>query len=160
MVIAYLSVISVSAQNSPAAPEPEEKPVEDPLFFKKLDTDGNGSLTLEEFSKARRIKDLSAESIGKLFQRFDKNADGVLTRDEVKTKVKTRYHKFAKTIQSLDVDQNREISYEEFLKHPRFGKLSKKHQERIFSRMDKNGDGVISLKDWVAKRKAKQKEGQ
>ena len=61
----------------------KERPTPEAIF-KKKDTNGDGSLSKEEF--VAKMKD--AEKAGKSFDKKDKNGDGKLTLDEFKPKAK------------------------------------------------------------------------
>ena len=100
-------------------------------FEKELDTDGNGTIDIEEFftmihSGPRRdlIRKalIQRSGIRKVFQKYDRDGNGVITRDEFRKVVEDKYQ--AKLLpQQLDVmiseaDTNKDghIDYEEFLK--------------------------------------------
>jgi hypothetical protein len=55
-------------------------------MFKRLDADGDGKLSLDEFKKIaeRGQGRLTAEMAERMFTRLDKNKDGALTPDELK----------------------------------------------------------------------------
>ncbi len=60
-------------------PSPEER-------FKKLDSDGNGKLSLDEY-KGKKTGE-KAEAAEKAFKARDKDSDGTLSLDEFSAKVK------------------------------------------------------------------------
>ena len=57
------------------------KPGDPAKVFKKKDADGDGSLSLEEFTKGAK----DAERAGKAFKRKDKDKDGSLSLEEFKS---------------------------------------------------------------------------
>lgn len=57
-------------------PKPEE-------IFKKLDADGDGNVTLEEFKKSPRAKE-NPEKAEEIFKKIDANSDGNITLEEFK----------------------------------------------------------------------------
>ena len=66
------------ATPTPAATPSPKKGAPTEERFKKFDTDQDGNLTVEEFSKGGKNPEKSAES----FKKRDKDADGKLTLDE------------------------------------------------------------------------------
>ncbi len=58
--------------------------------FKKMDADGNGSVSLDEFQKAKNCADDEAKKKAEgMFKKMDANSDGSLTAEEMKEWAKT-----------------------------------------------------------------------
>ena len=53
--------------------------------FEKMDSDGNGGISSEEFSLKPLEDGVSAEKISELFSQIDSDGDGSLTSDELKS---------------------------------------------------------------------------
>ena len=102
-------------------------------FIKGVDENGDGSIDVEEFlhliqgqSGARRAiihKELIHRSgIRKRFEKYDKDGNGVITRDEFRRVVEDKYQsrltpqQVDEMIIEADRDGNGEIDYEEFLR--------------------------------------------
>ncbi len=104
------------------------------------DADGDGSVTLRE---AQAAVDWIIEEV---FNALDRNDDGVLNRqdfpdfapDPEPTDLRTR---ILNLIKHADADGDHALTYEEITAvHPDFS-------EEAFNRLDRNGDGYISLQD-------------
>lgn len=119
--------------------------------WKAADSNRDGFISKEEFSLMPRIQNLPEEKRADLFSRFDKDADGKLSRDELgrmgKPSRDGNPDQPMKRLWELDADKSGGISFEEF----KAGQLSKKlpaeKQQAVFSRLDTDGDGVITPKD-------------
>ncbi|MGB6219484.1 hypothetical protein [Haloferula sp.] len=72
-------IIPAQAEEGKEAPKKGGNPAK---MLKKKDTDGNGTLSLEEFVKGAP----DADKATKAFKRKDKDSDGQLTLDELKAK--------------------------------------------------------------------------
>lgn len=116
--------------------------------FQKMDADGNGKVTREEFSsylKEKRKKRSEAR-----FQKIDIDQSGNVSLEEyLDYKRKRAESKF----QRLDTDGDGVISSDEYKNKKRYGKWSRKHGKGgIFAKLDKNSNGEItqeeSLQAW------------
>jgi len=69
-----------------AADEKPKKQVDPEVAFKKLDTNGDGKLSLDEFKGKK--KDEALANAEKVFKAKDKDGDKALTLDEFKAPIK------------------------------------------------------------------------
>lgn len=53
-------------------------------MFERFDTDGNGSISLEEFKSAKRKNDVPVERLEKNFARLDSDSNDAITLKELK----------------------------------------------------------------------------
>jgi Ca2+-binding EF-hand superfamily protein len=82
-VIAFAAVVAVSVLVSATqAADPPKKAPDPAKVFAKKDTNGDGSLSLDEFKAG--LKQKALETADKRFKRSDSNADGKLSLDEFK----------------------------------------------------------------------------
>jgi len=80
VAVSFLGVGFLQAADAPKKREHKRPSPEQ--IIKKLDTDGNGTLSLDEFSKSRRFKD-NAERAKKVFTRMDTNKDSQVCAKEL-----------------------------------------------------------------------------
>lgn len=80
LAIAAVGVNAQDAGKKKAPPSPEE-------MFKRLDKDGNGSVSKEEFMASPGAKKDAAKAEER-FGKMDKNKDGSLSKDEMTPKKK------------------------------------------------------------------------
>ena len=87
-------------------------------FLKSVDTDGNGSIDFGEFVSmiATRMK---LEPIRKMFQNIDKDGDGYLTVDELRTGLQELNENvtdadLAKFVSNADINGDGRVDYVEF----------------------------------------------
>ena len=105
------------------------------IYYIKMDT-----LTEENLSEIRNM-----------FKRVDKNDDGVISLDELRTVLETIFkhlpsHRIDKMVTDADKDKDGQISYEEFYRVLK--RKSKKNKLlKAFKIFDINGDGKISRED-------------
>jgi Ca2+-binding EF-hand superfamily protein len=137
----------------PLGSEREGKRGPDRPFYdawKLADADQDGVISKEEFGMMPRLQKLPQEKRGMLFDRMDKNGDGGISRDELvqlRRPHEGQPDRPAKRLWELDVDRNGGISFEEFKLGPVFKKLSPEKQQKVFARLDTDGDGVVTPQD-------------
>jgi len=112
--------------------------------WKIADQNGDGSISRVEFAGLARVQRLPEEKREALFLRLDKDADGQLSRSELSG---LRKRPPMKRLWELDVDKSGGVSFEEFKLGKFAQKLPAERQQRVFDRLDTDGDGVISRKD-------------
>ena len=119
-------------------------------MLKKVDTDGDGKLSLEEF-KARGGQPERAE---KMFKRLDKNGDGFINADELqerqpasrKNAAKTDAAKPEVTFEKADKNADGKLDADEFkatIENP-------KRADALFQRIDKDSDKFLSPAEFEA----------
>lgn len=132
-----------------------EKPREDggEAFHKRitgLDADQNGEVTLAEFSAAPKLQGVEAEKVERLFQHLDKDGDGVIKLSELRfSRESGRGPHGHKRIKEVDANGDGSVSLEEFKasRPPHLKSADETRVEKIFSYMDKNGDGFLNRED-------------
>jgi len=85
VAVSFLGVGLLQAADAPKKGEHKRPSPEQ--IIKKLDTDGNGTLSLEEFSKSRRFKD-NAERAKNAFERMDTDKNGQVCVKELEAAFK------------------------------------------------------------------------
>ena len=101
-------------------------------MFERLDSDGNGSISANEFNVP---EDRPSPEM-----RMDANGDGVLTCDEVAAATEQRSEEALERFDSVDTDGNGAIDNDE-------RRLS------LFNRMDADGDGELTKREIVKARR-------
>jgi Ca2+-binding EF-hand superfamily protein len=110
--------------------------------WKRADTDGDGLITLAEFSAMERISQLPEEKRAEIFQRFDKNGDGKIGPDEL-----PRPQGGMPSLFQVDANKDGRIVFEEFQNLSFVKRLPLERQRALFERMDNDKDGAITAKD-------------
>lgn len=87
-ILAILALAAtVNAAEGDKKPEEGKKKGNPEEMFKKLDKDGNGSISKEEFMASPNAKKDEAKAAER-FGKMDKNSDGSLTKEEMAPKKK------------------------------------------------------------------------
>ncbi|GAA5477752.1 EF-hand domain-containing protein [Haloferula helveola] len=123
------------------------------IDFPKLDTDGNKSVSFEEFLKSPFVQRLPEERRRAFFDRLDQNGDGVLSpADHTRGKGRSPDGRGPRPgergdrgdggrgLSALDADGDGAVSFEEFRKSPWLKNLGEDAQEDRFEALDKDGN--------------------
>lgn len=128
--------------------------------WQRADTNKDGVISRAEFDAMPRISKLPEEKRTEIFARLDKDKDGSLSRDELGKFGRSRDGDPMKRLWELDADKSGGISFEEFKSGQLFKKLPADKQEKIFKRLDTDGDGFITPKDRPEPPPFKHRKGQ
>ncbi len=129
-------------------------------FFKKMDTDGDGTVSLEEF-KAGLSAQKDSAAVEEYFNRLDTNGDGKLTLDEYTKQIKPAatpaQHEQTPSAPLANTPQESEPpKRSEPIQHPPVAPAAPTTNpqtsgiEAFFKKIDINGDGTISLLEFKA----------
>lgn len=123
-----LTALDVSAEGRGG---PREKPE-----FSTLDTDGNGSITLEELENAGAAR----------FAAMDTDGNGALSATELAAAQEAKMaERAAMMIEKMDENDDGELQADEMKPRGRGD-----NAERMFDHMDENEDGAISQEEYDA----------
>ncbi|CAI9781326.1 unnamed protein product [Fraxinus pennsylvanica] len=125
-----------------------QNPTEDELrdMIKEVDADGNGTIDLPEFLNlmVRKMKDAhSEEELKEAFQVFDKDQNGFISAAELRHVMTNLGEKLTdedvdEMIREADLDGDRQINYEEFVKVMMAKKRKKRIESKRQEKMRKN----------------------
>lgn len=113
-------------------------------MWKKADTDGDGFISLVEFSAMERPGRLPEEKRAEIFKRIDKNGDGKIDPEEMP---KGHPGGGMPPLEQVDFNKDGRIVFEEFQKLGFVARLPEERQRGLFARMDRDGDGALTPKD-------------
>ena len=159
--IATLGALAVAAaaafaqdkvSESPAGPGKHASLEE---VFKKLDANGDGFLSLDEF-KASPLGKRDAAKAEEIFKSMDTNSDGKVTLEEFKAFRPTLSPE--RIFNRLDTNGDGVLSLDEF-KASQWGRQNPAKAEAIFKKMDANSDGRVTLEEFKAFRPQRGKRG-
>ncbi|MBK1834982.1 EF-hand domain-containing protein [Roseibacillus ishigakijimensis] len=110
-------------------------------FLSKYDTNQDGVLSQEEFAANPKLEKASPEQREALFNRIDKNDDGMLQPNELHPPKSHRRDRRPKWLERGPVD------YDTFARQERVQKLPEEKRRALFERLDRNKDGLLSRED-------------
>lgn len=139
-----LALMIPAAFAAPAFAQDADRQGPPRMIFSELDTDGNGSVTLEEMQAAGQGR----------FARADADGDGALSRDELLAQGRERAEaRVDRLIERADTDGDGQLTQAEMEEaregrrgHGRGGNGGRggPNPERMFERMDADGDGTVT----------------
>lgn len=121
--------------------------------YAKMDADGNGAVTLEEFQAY--LGDRKAQWREQRFAEMDGNGDNQISQQEY---IQYKQQRAEQRYQEMDANKDGVVSKEEYLNRKR-GHYGKGHGEkhghhrggdRFFSRLDSNNDEQLTLEESLA----------
>lgn len=126
-------------------------------LLRQADKNRDRIITLEEFTTHPRFAKLPEKHRKDLFDRLDRNKDGMIDpNDRPKGGDKNPWQVF----REFDTDEDKSLTFEEFLKMPHLQKMPEKARRKNFDRLDQDLDGKLSLKEFRIKPEKRGREGQ
>ena len=117
-------------------------------------------MSLDEFEKGPFTQRMPKERLKAFFERLDTNGDGSLSpEDRPKRRGgpqgppgdrRPQHHDRKKMIETLDQNDDKALSFEEFRQAPWLEDKSEDEQEDLFEELDKNDDLVIDKSELPA----------
>ncbi len=134
--VTALALMIPAALTAPAFAQDAGRDDRPQMVFTELDTDGNGSITLEELEGAGAAR----------FAAADTNGDGALSRDELIAQAQTRTEaRVDRMLERLDADADGQITLAEAeAVHEGRGNGRGPSPERMFERFDADSDGAVT----------------
>lgn len=124
VVFTLCAFISANAQDRKRKERPNPE-----ALFQKLDTNEDGTLSLEEFKSKTQHQEIKAEVIEERFKTLDANTDNALSLEEFKQgRELAKEDRLKKHFSSMDKDGNGVIDFEEFKAFNDTKKHKRKHK--------------------------------
>lgn len=158
----FLGTIAAHGQENPERPknrplEPGRDKMHVLEFWKKADANNDRKISKEEFLQLPRISQLPEEKQSRLFVHLDKNQNGTLEAAELITaggphkpdapEAGEMTRRSLPRIAEMDQNHDKKITFDEFVKSAMIEKLPEDRRRKIFDKMDRNQDGVLSPED-------------
>ena len=110
-------------------------------FMAKYDKNGDRRVSFEEFGSVGRAASLEESGRRRLFNHLDKNVDGKITEGELPRSI-------PRPMRGHDLDKDGRITFEEFRRNSRVEGSSVDRIRAMFSKIDRNGDNVLTAADF------------
>ncbi len=115
----------------------------------------NGPVNFATFSQLPRIQRLDEEQQRRLFNRLDRNSDGILDKKDAPKHLKENRAGSPKMFEKMDTDNNGTISFLEFQQASFHRQLSEDEVEDRFENLDTDGNALLSPEEHAKEPKKK-----
>jgi Ca2+-binding EF-hand superfamily protein len=133
MTLALLATTAAWAQPGPGGPPGR-------MMFSRLDTNGDGQISAEEFRAGR------PNTPDDLFAKLDTDGNGQLSPEELQGMREHARQMMAERFAQLDTDGDNALSL------PELQAGNARLTAEQFNRLDRNGDGLLSRDEWPPRR--------
>ncbi|EKX37446.1 hypothetical protein GUITHDRAFT_116409 [Guillardia theta CCMP2712] len=119
-------------------------------LFDQIDTNGDGFLSVKEIQQALTSPEVN-DTIRVLFETFDENEDGLISRDEAMKKlvqIPAGKEKLIEHFNAIDVNGDGVLTYEEFYEGMK-DQMPPDEIERVYHQLDKDNDECITLDEFI-----------
>lgn len=113
-------------------------------MLKKMDSNNDGQITRQEFLDAKM------KSAEQQFTGMDTDANGVISASELNASRMGRHERFGKIYDRIDANRDGNVTRDE----------SQTAWTRWFSKMDQNGDGLVTANEVMEMRKNRMQDSQ
>jgi len=123
-----------------------------------FDWKAHGPVNFKEFTALPRISKLPVNMQERLFKRLDRNADGIVDKQDIR---KNKGHRepsrrlLKERFKKLDTNQDQSLSFDEFFAAPFSQKLGEDRAEILFEKIDKNNDTILSSEEYSRSNRSK-----
>ena len=111
-------------------------------FISKYDKNGDLRVSFDEFGSTGRASRLGEAGRRRLFDHLDKNDDGQITQAELPSSIPP-------SVRGHDMNNDGRITFDEFSQNPRVREWSSDRVRAMFSRMDRDGNKVLTAADFT-----------
>lgn len=164
-ISSLILMFAIAAQGQETSDPSKKRPMEPARdnkmrlleFWKQADANNDHKISKQEFLQLPRVSQLPAEKQDKLFAHLDKNQTGTLEAGELAPAAgphtagaadpENMLRRPMPRIAEMDRNGDKKITYEEFIQTEMMGKLPDDRRKKMFERMDRNQDGVLSPDD-------------
>ena len=139
--------------DKPGKPGKPGKLVSREEAWRRLDADGDGRVGYGEFVANERLQRVSEEARRRIFDRLDKNSDGLIQPDEMEPHVHgggpDGEHRRPMWLGEMDKNHDGAIDFDEFCGGRMIARLPEEKQREVFERMDRDGNGRLDRADHI-----------